>query len=58
MALVGRDGSVKDTRVIWSIPGLEDAAVTAVQHWRFKPAIAEGLPVPLWVMIPVSFRPR
>jgi protein TonB len=56
MALVGTDGSVRNTRVVWSIPGLEDAAVTAVQGWRFKPAIAGGRPVPVWVTIPVSFR--
>jgi TonB family protein len=58
MALVGKDGMVKDTRVIWSIPGLEEAAVSAVRHWRFKPATSEGRPVPVWVSVPVSFKPR
>ncbi len=54
-ALVGKDGRVKDTRVLESIPQLDAAAVEAVRQWVFKPAQAKGSPVEIWVAIPVKF---
>jgi len=54
-ALVGRDGTVRDTRVVKSIPMLDAVAVRAVRQWTFKPARAEGKPVAVWVGIPVKF---
>jgi protein TonB len=54
-ALVGRDGLVRDARIQKSIPGLDDAALEAVRKWRFKPAMALGRPVAVWVAIPVRF---
>jgi TonB family protein len=57
-ALVGKDGLVKDARVVRSIPMLDDYAVAAVKQWRFKPAMSKGVPVPVWVGIPVKFTLR
>jgi TonB family protein len=54
-ALVGRDGRVKDTRVLKSVPMLDDAAVAAARQWVFKPAMTGGKPVAVWVAIPVRF---
>jgi TonB family protein len=54
-ALVGTDGLVKDTKVVKSIPELDAAAVAAVMRWRFKPALAAGKPVAVWVAVPVKF---
>lgn len=54
-ALVGRDGLVKDVRVQNSIPMLDPAALAAVRQWRFKPAMAHGRPVAVWVAVPVKF---
>ena len=54
-ALVGRDRRVKDTRVVSSIPMLDAAAVTAVQQWIFKPALAKNSPVAVWVAVPIKF---
>jgi protein TonB len=53
--LVGKDGFVKDTRVVKSIPELDDAAVASVRQWRFNPAYANGAPVAVWVAVPVKF---
>jgi TonB family protein len=53
--LVGKDGRVVDTRVIKSIPGLDEAAATAARQWVFKPAMAGGKPVAVWVAVPVRF---
>jgi protein TonB len=55
-ALVLRDGSVGATRVVSSVPGLDDAAMAAVRGWHFKPAMAKGRPVAVWVAVPVRFR--
>ena len=54
-ALVGRDGLVKDVRIMRSIPALDDYALAAVKQWRFKPARTKGEPVAVWVGIPVKF---
>ena len=54
-ALVGRDGRVKDAMIIKSIPPLDEAARGCVLRWRFKPAMAKGQPVAVWVAIPVKF---
>jgi len=54
-ALVGRDGLVKEAFVARSVPGLDDAALAAVRQWRFRPALAKGQPVAVWVAVPVRF---
>ncbi|MGH7727152.1 MAG: TonB family protein [Candidatus Eiseniibacteriota bacterium] len=54
-ALVGKDGKVKDTRVVKSVPVLDDAAVSAVKRWVFKPALSNNKPVAVWVAVPVKF---
>jgi len=54
-ALVGKDGRVKDVRVVKSIPMLDDAAKSAVRQWVFKPALSNNKPVAVWVGVPVKF---
>jgi periplasmic protein TonB len=54
-ALVGKDGRVKDTRIIKSIAMLDAAAVAAVRQWVFKPALSHDQPVAVWVATPVKF---
>ena len=54
-ALVGKDGRVKDTRIVRSVPMLDAAAVAAVQLWVFKPALSNNRPVAVWVAVPVRF---
>jgi protein TonB len=54
-ALVGKDGKVKDVRVVKSIAMLDDAAITAVKQWVFKPALSNNKPVAVWVAVPVRF---
>ena len=54
-ALVGREGTVLDTKVVKSVPVLDQAAVEAVRGWTFKPAMAKGQPVQVWVAVPVKF---
>ena len=54
-ALVGKDGKVKDTRVVKSVPVLDEAAVNAVKQWVFKPALMNNKPVAVWVAVPLRF---
>ena len=54
-ALVGKDGKVKDVRVVKPIPMLNDAAIAAVRQWVFKPALSNNKPVAVWVAVPVRF---
>ena len=54
-ALVGKDGFVKDTRVLKSVPRLDEAAEAAVRQWLFKPASTKRLPVAVWIAVPVRF---
>ena len=53
--LVGKTGLVLDTRVLDSLPGLDDAAVAAIRRWVFQPAESSGKPVAVWAAVPVKF---
>ncbi len=57
-ALVGQEGTVRQTRVRQGNPILAESAEVAVRRWRFRPAQWNGKPVTAWVAIPVDFRLR
>lgn len=52
------DGSIGEVTVAQSAghASLDQAAVDAVQRWRFEPARRGGHPVALWVTLPIRFR--
>jgi len=54
-AVLGEDGSVRDVKVLRSIPLLDKAAVDAVRQWRFTPTLLNGEPVPVVMTITVAF---
>ena len=54
--LVGKDGKVKDALVVDSIPLLDDAAIECARTAVFRPAISQGRPVEVWVMMPITFK--
>jgi len=54
--LVGKDGHVKDIKVVRGVTGLNDAAIDAVKMWIFKPALSNNKPVAVWIEIPIPFR--
>lgn len=53
--LVGKDGRVKNIKVIRSVNYLDQAAKDAVMKWVFKPALSNNKPVAVWVEVPVDF---
>ena len=56
--LVGSDGNVKDAVVVKSVLGLDEAAQEAARTAVFKPALQQGNPVAVWVIVPIEFRLR
>jgi TonB family protein len=57
-ALVDKEGRVRETLVIRSIPPLDRAAIECVRGWTFEPARADGKPVAVWVAVPIKFALR
>lgn len=53
---IGKDGSVKQTKVLRGLPlGLTENAVAAVKKWRFKPSTLNGKPVEVLYILTVRF---
>jgi len=57
LIVVDTQGSVTDARVVKPLGlGLDEKALDTVRTWKFKPGMRNGIPVPVRVMIEVSFR--
>ncbi len=54
-AILAEDGTVRDVRVLRSVPLLDAAAVAAVREWRFTPTLLNGTPVPVVMTVTVAF---
>lgn len=57
-ATIGPDGKVIDTRVVKSVPLLDQAALDAVQQWEYSPSLQKGAAVPVVMTITVNFAPK
>ena len=54
-AVIGRDGTVQNARVIKGLPGLDDAALGAVRQWLFTPTMLNGRPIEVVMTVTVTF---
>lgn len=55
-AIIDVEGRVTNVRVLRGLPmGLDQAAVDAIQQWRFKPAMLQGQPVKVYYTLTVNF---
>jgi periplasmic protein TonB len=54
-ATIAKDGSVKDARVLKSVPLLDLAALEAVRKWKFSPTLLNGVPVEVIMTVTVNF---
>jgi protein TonB len=54
-ALISKDGSIENLRLISGHPMLAPAALEAVKHWRYKPYFLNGEPVEVETQITVIF---
>jgi len=60
-AIVMADGSVGDVRVVHSLDqqfGLDKEAIRTLRQWRFKPGMRLGQPVPVLILVEISFTLR
>ncbi len=53
--VVERDGSVGETRVVRSIPELDEAALTAVRQWEYEVSRVDGEAVRVRLAVPITF---
>jgi TonB family protein len=54
-ALIGREGSIQDLRVLSGPAILSNAAMDAVRQWRFRPYLQLGQPIETEARITVNF---
>lgn len=52
---IATDGLVTNVRVLQSVPGLDDAALTAVRQWRYTPATNDGMATDVISTVTVNF---
>jgi TonB family protein len=56
-AALSETGTVEKVGILKSLaPGLDMAALTAVQQWKFKPATRNGKPVPVLFNLTINFQ--
>jgi protein TonB len=56
LATIGKDGSIKDVKVVSGPPILGKVAVDAVRQWKYKPYYLNGDPVEVQTQIALNFR--
>ena len=54
-AMVDAQGDVRSAKVLRSIPLLDQAAIDAVEQWRFEPTFLNGQAVPVIMTVTVNF---
>jgi periplasmic protein TonB len=57
-AVIAEDGSVRDLKVLRSVPLLDQAALDAVRQWRYSPTTLGGVPVSVVMTVTVNFALR
>ena len=56
--MLDAEGTVREARVLRSVPLLDAAALDAVRQWRFTPTRLNGIPVPVVMTVTVMFSLR
>jgi protein TonB len=54
-ALIGKEGTIQDLRVLSGPPILSNAAIDAVRQWRFRPYFQSGQAIETEARITVNF---
>jgi protein TonB len=55
-ATIAPNGKVTDTKVLRSIPLLDQAALDAVRQWEFTPTLLNGQPTAIIMSVTVNFQ--
>jgi protein TonB len=54
-AIITKEGTVRDVKVLRSVPLLDQAAIEAVRQWRYTPTTLNGIPVEVIMTVTVNF---
>ena len=54
-ATIGPTGEMVDVEVLRSVPELDEAAVAAVEQWRYEPTLVDGEAVPVVMTVTITF---
>ena len=54
-AIIGRDGTIQELKFLSGHPLLVEAALEAVQRWRYQPTLLNGEPVEVTTEVDVNF---
>ncbi len=57
-AIVGRDGSVEDLKIVRGSFVLSKAAIAAVKQWRFQPYTLNGHAAQMQTLLTINFSPQ
>jgi protein TonB len=55
-AIIGKDGTIEELKVLRGHPLLVKAALEAVRQWRYQPTLLDGEPVEVLTEISVNFK--
>jgi len=55
-AVIGKDGTIEELKVLRGHPLLVQAALDAVRQWRYQPTLLNGQPIEVVTEITVSFK--
>jgi protein TonB len=54
-AIISKEGTIENLRVLSGHPMLTAAAIDAVRQWRYRPYVLNGAPVEVETQITVNF---
>ena len=54
-ATIDPTGEVSDIEVLKSVPELDEAAIAAVEQWRYEPTLVDGEPVSILMTVTINF---
>jgi periplasmic protein TonB len=55
-AIIDKQGNVTDCRILRGLPmGISEAAVAAIQRWKYRPATLNARPVAVYLTVTVTF---
>ena len=54
-ATISPTGEVSDIKVLKSVPELDQAAIDAVEQWRWEPTLVDGEPVSILLTVTINF---
>ncbi|MFI5006855.1 MAG: TonB family protein [Solirubrobacterales bacterium] len=53
--IIDKDGKVIDAKTVRSVPGLDEAALTAARQWTYEVTKVDGKPVSVRLTVPITF---